>query len=180
MLELNFEPFPVIETERLMLRKISWNDAENIFALRADREVMKYIGRPIPKTVRDIEPLINAMNENTVRIQWGITLKENDGVIGTIGYHKIDTDNYRAEIGYLLGKDYWQTGLMSEAISSVIEYGFKQMQLHSIEAVITPGNEASRRLLKKFNFTKEGFFKENFFFEGKFWDSEVYSLLNHA
>ena len=62
----------------------------------------------------------------------------------------------------------------------MIEHGFNKMQLHSIEAIINPGNDASRNLLKKVGFIKEGYFKENFFFEGEFFDSEVYSLVKKS
>lgn len=78
----------------------------------------------------------------------------------------------------MLHPQYWNKGLMSEAISKVIDFGFNEMKLHSIEAVINPANNVSRQVLKKFDFIKEAYFKEKFFFEEKFWDQEVYSLLN--
>ncbi|HEY8688195.1 MAG TPA: GNAT family N-acetyltransferase [Chitinophagaceae bacterium] len=177
MLELNFDPFPVVETERLVLRKISAEDAEDIYLLRTNEEAMKYIKKPKLRSNDDVYELIKVMN-NPDRIQWGITIKNENRIIGSIGYHKITKEHYRAEIGYMLDPAYWNTGLMSEAIGKVIDYGFSKMKLHSIEAIINPGNVVSRKILQKFNFIKEGFFKEIFFFEGEFFDSEVYSLLN--
>lgn len=177
MVQLHFEPFPVLETERLVLRQISIADAEDIFLLRTNPEAMKYINRPALQSNDDVIELINKMTNTAERINWGITLKNQNKIIGTIGYHKIDKENYRAEIGYMLSPEYWNTGLMSEAITKVIEYGFNAMNLHSIEAVINPENTVSRKILRKFNFIKEGYFKENFYFEGKFLDSEVYSLI---
>lgn len=178
MLELNFQPFPVLETNRLVLRKIVLEDAENLFVLRTDEEVMKYIGRPRPKSIIEVEELIDKMNDITMRIQWGITLKDDNRIIGTIGYHQIEKEHYRAELGYMLHPKQWNNGIMTEAIQSIIKFGFNKMKLHSIQAIINPENDASRKILKKFNFLKEGYFKENFYFEGKFYDSEVYSLLN--
>jgi ribosomal-protein-alanine N-acetyltransferase len=176
MLELNFDPFPVLETGRLNLRKISMKDAGDMFDLRTNEDAMKYINKPKLLSIDDAKEIIKKMNDAN-RIQWGITSKITDTIIGTIGYHKIEKEHYRAEIGYMLHPQYWNTGLMSEAITKVINYGFDEMKLNSIEAIINPDNAISRKILKKFNFIKEGYFKENFFFEGKFFDSEVYSLL---
>ena len=176
MPEFNFDPFPVIETKRLLLRKVLMDDADDVFVLRTNEDAMKYIKKPKLITVDDAKELIKKMNEPD-RIQWGITLPADNKIIGTIGYHKIDKDNYRAEVGYMLHPNHWNTGIMSEAITIVIDHGFNKMQLHSIEAIINPDNDVSRKLLKKFGFIKEAYFKENFFFEGKFFDTEIYSLL---
>ena len=167
MIELNFDSFPVVETDRLLLRKISVSDAEDIYQLRTNEEAMRYIKKPKLRSIDDVLELIKVMN-NPDRIQWGITIKNENKVIGTIGYHRIVKEHYRAEIGYMLDPAYWNTGLMSEAIAKVVDYGFTKMKLHSIEAIIDPGNIASRAILKKFNFIREAYFKENFFFEGKF------------
>lgn len=177
MLELNFEPFPILETERMILKGVSMGDAEAMFELRSNPDAMKYIQKPLAKSIAEIHELINKMTDYSQRIQWAMTLKDGNKFIGTIGYHRIEKENYRAEIGYMLHPDYWNTGLMSEAIAKVIEYGFNKMKLHSIEAIINPANDVSRKTLKKFNFVKEGYYKENFFFDGKFYDSEIYSLL---
>jgi ribosomal-protein-alanine N-acetyltransferase len=176
MVQLTFEPFPILETDRLILREISVKDVEDIYVLRTNEEAMKYINRPRLTSIDDAIELINKMNEPD-RVPWGITLKNETKIIGTIGYHRIEKEHFRAEIGYMLDPVYWNTGLMSEAIAKVIEFGFNEMKLHSIEAIINPGNTVSRKILQKFNFVKEAYFKENFFFEGKFYDSEVYSLL---
>jgi ribosomal-protein-alanine N-acetyltransferase len=178
MLELNFSAVPFLETERLSLRKISIEDAEDVFLLRTNEQIVKYIHRPKPGSVDDAKELIKTMNEPE-RIQWGITAKGDDKLIGTIGYHRIKKEHYRAEIGYLLHPEYWNKGLMSEAINKVIDYGFSEMKLHSIEAIIDPDNTVSRQTLKKFNFIKEAYFKESFFFDGRFWDFEVYSLIRN-
>ena len=177
MLELQFDPFPVLETKRLKLRKLCMDDAEDIFLMRTNEDAMKYIHKTKLKSIEDAKELINKMNEPD-RIQWGINLKNEIKILGTIGYHRIEKEHYRAEIGYMLHPQNWKTGIMSEAIAAIINYGFEEIKLHSIEAVINPENNASRKILEKFNFTKEAYFKENFFFDGKFYDSEVFSLLN--
>jgi ribosomal-protein-alanine N-acetyltransferase len=110
-------------------------------------------------------------------ITWGIALKNHNVLIGTIGYWKIVKEHYRAEIGYLLHPEYQGKGLMQEAMSAVIDYGFNTMQLHSLEANVNPGNADSIKLLEKNNFLREAWFRENYFYNGKFIDSFIYSLL---
>lgn len=180
MLNFNFDPFPELFSGRLHLRQMLERDADDFFEMRSDAEVMKYIARPLAKTPADSLKLILDMNEGIARnvmINWGIILKEENKVIGTIGFYRAKPEHHRAEIGYLLHKKFQKQGLMQEAIEVVIEYGFKQMGLHSIEAVIDPRNAASEKILLKNNFIKEAHFREDFYWEGEFQDSAHYSLL---
>jgi len=180
MLILNLDPFPILETSRLTLRQINKNDANEIFVLRSDTRVMKYILRPIAETLEDALQLIQIIADaetNDNGITWGITLKENPQLIGTIGYWQLKKEHYRAEIGYLLHLDFQGKGIMHEALSAVINYGFSEMKLHTIEADVDPNNTASMKLLERNSFIKEGYLKENYFFDGKFSDTVVYSLL---
>lgn len=181
MLIVNFNPFPTIETERLILRKILMSDAEELFLIRSRIETMKYIGKPLATSILEAVELIQKMDdnlENNLGIGWGVSLKNESKIIGSIGYHRIEKDHYRAEIGYQLLPDYWNNGIMNEAIKTIINYGFNNMNLHSIEAKIDPYNIASAQLLKKNKFISEAHFKENYFFNGKFIDTEIFSLLN--
>ncbi len=180
MLTINFDPFPILETSRLTLRQITKNDANEIFVLRSDTRVMKYILRPIAETLEDALQLIQIVADaetNNNGITWAITLKENGQLIGTIGYWQIKKEHYRAEIGYLLSPDFQRKGMMQEALTTVIHYGFAEMKLHTIEADVDPKNTPSISLLERNKFVKEGYFKENYFFDGKFSDTVVYSLL---
>ncbi|CAN5303769.1 GNAT family N-acetyltransferase [soil metagenome] len=180
MVELNFEPFPNLQTGRLVLRKVSMDDAEALFELRTNDDAMKYINKTKPQSIAEVYELLEKMTDVSARIQWAVTLKQEPKLIGTIGYHIIDRVHYRAEIGYMLHPAHWNKGLMSEAISSVIDFGFKQMGLHSIEARINPENMQSGNILKKHAFIKEGYFKESYFYNDAFYDSEIYSLLGNA
>ncbi len=111
-------------------------------------------------------------------INWCIALKGETQMIGTISYHRVEKEYYRAEIGYILNSDYWKKGIISEAAAAIIDYGFNTMKLHSIEAQIDPRNKGSEEILKKFNFVKEAYYIENYFYEGQFLDTAVYSLIN--
>lgn len=180
MVELNFKPFPVLETERLLLREITLEDAPAFFLCRSDAETMQYIGKPLHQTVAETEALIKLIiervNSNTA-INWAITLKEDLKFIGTISYHDIIKEHFRAEVGYMLLTGYRRKGIVNEALKAVLDFGFENLKLHSIEAKINPSNTASANLLKKHGFVKEAYFKENYFFEGSFQDTEIYSLL---
>ena len=184
MLEINFNPFPLLETERILLRQMTKDDAEEIFFLRSDETVLKYLNKEPAKNKAEVEEFINRINQSVVSneaIMWGIALKENPSVcIGYICYWNIRKEHYRAEIGYVLHPDYWRKGIMKEVIVKIIDYGFTSMHLHSIDAVINPGNDASAALLESLGFTKDAHFKEDFFFNGKFWDTVIYSLLNKS
>lgn len=180
MLNLNFNPFPVLNTQRLVLRSITKNDADNLFRLRSNKKIMQFINRPLAKSVTDAEDFIELINEslkNNNGITWAISLKNNAGLIGTIGLWRLIKEHYRAEIGYMLNADFQRAGIMHEVIQPVLYYGFDIMNLHSIEAHVNPDNNASIKLLQKSGFIKEAHFKENFYFDGRFLDSEVYSLL---
>lgn len=180
MLQLNFHPFPILRTKRLILREISLSDLDDLFQLRNDVNAMKYIGKSLPFSREETVNLLNRIMEGyrlNSAIGWGITLKGNNKLVGNIGYHIIDKDHYRAEIGYILIPDLWHQGIMSEAIQDVLNYGFDIMKLHSVEARIDPENEKSKGLLKKFNFISEGYLRESFLFNGQFMDTEVFSLL---
>jgi len=180
MLEINFHPFQNLETERLFLRRLDENDVAEVLAMRGNTKVMKYIPRPLAKTEEDALAHIIMINEKidtNVGINWGITVKGNPKIIGIIGHYRIQPENHRAEIGYMSLPEYNGKGYITEAIKVVVEYGFEQMNLHSIEAVIDPENIASERVLQKNGFVKEAHILENELWEGKFWDTVIYSLL---
>lgn len=180
MLTINFHPFQNIETERLLLRRLDATDAEEVLALRSNPETMKYIPRPLAKTTEDALQHIAMIEDkivNNTGINWGITLKGNPKIIGIIGHYRISMENHRAEIGYMSFPEHNGKGFMSEAIKAVVAYGFEQMNLHSIEAIIDPDNIASERVLQKNGFVKEAHILENELWEGKFLDTVIYSLL---
>ncbi|MCF6132096.1 GNAT family N-acetyltransferase [Flavobacterium wongokense] len=180
MLTINFHPFQNIETERLLLRRLNENDADEVLALRSNPETMKYIPRPLAKNREDALGHINMIEEKIVTntgINWGITLKGEPKIIGIIGHYKVSPENHRAEIGYMSFPEVNGKGYMSEAIKAVVAYGFEQMNLHSIEAIIDPDNIGSERVLQKNGFVKEAHILENELWEGRFLDTVIYSLL---
>ncbi|MBL0356759.1 MAG: GNAT family N-acetyltransferase [Chitinophagaceae bacterium] len=180
MLQLNFTPFPILSTERLVLRAVEQTDANEIFFLRSDQRVLQYLDKAPATSDEEAKDFINLIQQdqlNNNSILWGITLKNKPLIIGTIGYWRMQKEHYRAEIGYVLHPDLQGKGVMNEAMQAVLKYGFETMNLHSVEANVNPANIASVKLLKKNNFIKEAYFKENYYYNGKFFDSLIYSLL---
>lgn len=182
MLKINFLPFPILETQRLVLRQVSTNDVDAILSLRSNEEVMKYIPRPYLKTKEEALELISMLDdkiENGIGINWGIYfLDEPEKLLGIIGYYRMKPEHFRAEVGYMIFPEYHGKGIVSEALQKVVEYGFKKMKLHSIEAVLDPENKGSEKVLIKNGFVKEAHLIENEYYEGRFLNTLIYSLLN--
>jgi ribosomal-protein-alanine N-acetyltransferase len=182
MIELNFTPFPELRTKRLLLRKLTANDAAEIFFLRSNEDVLRYLGREPAKSITEAKEFIELINKNVhenVSVLWGIALLDEPAkVIGTICLWNFKPENYRTEIGYILHPDHWGKGIMKEVINAVVDYGFNDLKLHSIEALLSPENIASSSVLERNGFVKEGHLKENFYFNGKFSDTAIYSRLN--
>ena len=120
---------------------------------------------------------ISVSIKNGDAILWGITVRDDPKIIGTICYWRMEKEHYRAEIGYVLHPDYTGKGMMHEALTEVLNYGFQKMKLHSVEARVNPHNIPSIKILEKNNFEREAYFKEDYFFDGRFLDTVVYSLL---
>ncbi|MBS1729751.1 MAG: GNAT family N-acetyltransferase [Bacteroidetes bacterium] len=183
MLNLNFHPFPILESERLVLRKMILTDAPQLFELRSAEKTMRFIDKEKIASVHVAQTMIQNMDaqmHQNLAITWGISLPRSPYIIGTIGFWRIEAEHHRAEIGYMLHPDFWNKGYITEALHLVIDYGFSIMKLHSIEARINPQNLASRRVLEKQGFQQEGFFKENYYFNGNFLDTAVFSLLQSS
>ena len=180
MLTLSLHPFPVLETNRLLLRQITNDDAQDIFEFRSSEEAMKYISRPIAKTIDDALNLIALMDSLYQKevVIWGICYKETNTIIGTIAYLDIDKENHRAEIGYMLHPNYHRIGLMQEAIETIIKFGFEHFKLHTIAANVAPDNIASKNILIKNGFEQQAHLKENFFYNGEFLDTAIFCLKN--
>ncbi len=181
MLEFNFTPFPLLTTERLILRKAVIEDAPEIFFLRSDPRVLKYIDREPAQSLEEAQQFITLITDNLESnngINWAISLKDDSRLIGTIALWRLIKEHHRAEIGYTLHPDFQGKGIMDEAMKAIIDYGFNVMNLHSIEANINPDNKASQNLLERNNFVREAYFKENYYHNGIFLDSAIYSLVN--
>ena len=168
MPQYNFSPFPELHADRLLLRRLTVEDAPEIFFLRSDESVIKYLDREPATSIQDAKDFIQNIHQTVEAgetILWAIALNSKPGeLIGTICFWKIEPKHYRAEIGYALHPQHWRKGIMTEAIEMVLDYGFKVMNLHSVEARISTRNIASASLLEKSSFIKEGHLTVTFFY----------------
>ena len=175
-----FETFPELESERLIFRAYRKSDAKVLFCIRSHKDVSKYMDSAIPKSTTDtahrIEGYTKAFQEKS-GITWVIIEKSTNTQIGDFGIWRIDQQNSRGEIGYVLHPDFWSKGYMTEALNTIIRFGFDNINLHSYEANVNTENRNSKSLLLKFGFKLEALFRENFYYDGQFLDSEIYCLL---
>ena len=157
-MNINFDPFPVISTERLVLRPLTLTDNENLLKLRSDERVNRYLDRPPTTTIEQAKAFIHKIAQvvqDRHGIYWVISRKDEPSLIGTICYRNFNADKASADIGYELMPTHQGQGLMTEALTGVIKYGFDTMKLKMIIALTHPDNEASARVLKRNGFVSD-------------------------
>ncbi|MHC0037644.1 GNAT family N-acetyltransferase [Pseudoneobacillus sp. C159] len=172
--------FPILETDRLILREVTLGNAADILVYLSDPEVMKYYGLAPFEGIKDAEDEIGWYRKiwtEETGIRWGITLKGTDTVIGSCGFHQLSKQHLRADIGAELAKEYWGKGIVSETFQAILTYGFKELKLNRIQALIEPDNIASQKLAEKCGFTREGLLRQYEYTNGKFDNLYMYSRL---
>ncbi len=175
-----FLKLPEIETDRLILRRLQYSDTQDIFDYARYPEVSKHLIWEAHETEMDTLEFLNFVMEKYNKNQpapWGISLKEESRIIGTIGYLDWDKKNYKAELGYVLHCYYWKKGYMTEALQRVVDFGFNKMYLNRIEARTVPENIPSQKLLEKVGFKKEGLLREQMIVKNRFKDFHMYSII---
>lgn len=163
-----------LETERLQLKEINESHVEDILKIRSNEMINQFVQRNSPKNNYDALQLILTIKERTRNKEtfyWGISLKDQPNLIGTICLWKFTEDRKQAEVGYELLPDYHRKGIMSEALAAVIDFGFNDLQLQEMVAMTNKFNENSKGLLLKHQFVLENGRKD----EG-FPDNIVFSL----
>lgn len=157
MVDINFMPFPILTTERLTLSQLSIDDTQNIFALRSDAEINKYLDREPCKTIDDAINFIKKINynvKNNNSIYWVISLTRTKTFVGTICLFDFSNEKNSCEIGYELMTKFQGQGIMKEAAQVVIDYVFQTLKVEKILAFTHYENQDSTNLLLKFNFVK--------------------------
>jgi ribosomal-protein-alanine N-acetyltransferase len=147
--------FPLLTTERLILRFLTLEDAPEIFRIRSDDRVNKYLDRPKATSIEDALTFIRKIQTVNAGFYWGISLKDNNTLIGAVCFWNIVIEKKSGEIGYELHPDYQGKGIMQEAITAVIKYGFETAGFNVITALPAADNEKSIQLLERNNFVKD-------------------------
>ena len=176
-----FGVFPRLETEGLLLREIVAADADALFAVLSDREVTRYYDLDTfhsSQQARDLIERFAHRYRSGVGIRWGIARRaEPQLLVGTCGYNIWIQPSRRGLIGYDLARCWWRRGIMTEALTALIRFGFARMDLNRIEATVFADNAASHGLLQKLGFTPEGVLREYELLRGAFVDMRIHSLL---
>lgn len=177
-----FTHFPILTTNRLRLRHIEPEDADAFFEIFSDEETMRFEGREPHRSLDETRASIAQIHSGYTQrkvIRWGITLKDQEQVIGSCSFHRFDADFRHAETGYDLHRSFWRQGIMTEAMNAVLTYGFSELELHRIEAMIDIANTRSKNLLLRLGFTYESNLRQRFFFRDQFEDEYYFGLLAH-
>lgn len=172
---------PVLETERLVLRPFSFADARDVQRLAGDKEISRF-NPVIPHPYEDgvAEAWIAAQEEDfglKKSMTLAITLKASGSLAGVVSLLNMSPGQSRAELGYWVGKEYWNNGFASEAARSMMEYGFQILKLHRIFAGCLRGNKPSARVMEKIGMVYEGCRREHECREGHFEDILTYGIL---
>lgn len=172
--------FPELTTERLLLRPLTAGDLDFVFRHFADPDVGRYLLDDDPVTSIDQAQAIVDFYLNpdaTSYNRWILERKADHCPIGTFGFHRWSRNNHKAEIGYDLSPAAWGQGYMSEALRRVLEFGFGEMDLNRIEAIVYTENTASLKLLERHGFVREGLMREELCRNGVYYDHWLFSLL---
>lgn len=172
--------FPILSSDRLVLRQLRSEDAATIFENFSMDDVTKYYNLDNFVAIDQAEQLIERWNqrfEEEQSIRWGIALRSDDKIIGTCGYHNWRKADFKAEIGYELNPSYWGKGLMKEALNCILSYGYQELKLNRIEAYVFSTNHASQHLLERSGFRKEGMLQECYCKNNTFIDAFLFAKL---
>ena len=178
----DFTAFPVLNTQRLILRAFVPEDAADLYAFRSDAYAQRYNDPPLTN-LSQADALIQWMNEGFAAhemILWAVALRENNRAIGLFGFNKWDRGHNRASIGYNLAREHWGQGLSKEALKAMLGFGFERMHVNRIESETVASNTESVRLLERSGFYLDGVRREFTLEEdGTYHGGAIYSLLRH-
>lgn len=170
---------PGLRTERLDLRALTPQDAADVFAYAHDPAVAALVDWPAHATLADSHLHLKRilLRYATGHYEWGIVPRSAGRLIGTCGFVAWAPKHRRAEIIYVVARDWWNKGVATEAAAAVIRFGFTELGLNRIEARCLPEHSASRRVMTKLGMRFEGILREHAFLKGRFADLAMYAQL---
>ena len=154
----DFSVFPVLTTDRMVLRELRNEDAADLLIFRGDVEAQRFNSEPLQTLEQSVALMDEVRGDYAAEtgVPWAVTLKASGRVVGLFGYQNWARYHRRAEIGYDLARDLWGQGFATEALAAVVRFGFADMDLNRIEAQTIADNEPSTRLLGRLGFILEG------------------------
>jgi ribosomal-protein-alanine N-acetyltransferase len=176
--------FPILETERLLLREWDVTDAEDLFAFYSIEDVVRYTPITAYTTLEQAATKAADFRDwfrvKQLSVVWAVVLKETGKIVGECSLHSFSPKDQRAEVGYAYSPQVWGKGIGSESIRKIVDYAFTDFSLFPInrlEAYTDPRNVASAKILEKLGFIKEGRLRQRHIEKGEAVDSVVYGLL---
>jgi RimJ/RimL family protein N-acetyltransferase len=174
------DPQLTIATARLRLRPMRRDDAEGLFLVFCDAQAMRYWSSPphgSPLLTAEVIERAQMAFMAGDGIEWAITRADDDTAIGKIGHWRWQRAHSRSEVGFILRRDLWGQGFAAEALGAVVDWGFRRLELHSVEAQLDSQNIASQRTLERVGFQREGLLHQSYFDGVSYRDTLVYGLL---
>jgi len=170
-----------IETERLILRRFEYADAEAVLHYwAADERVQSLYSEPVYSTLDEVNGLLEryiSSYESDGCYRWAIVEKNCGECIGQIAYFLVDSKNHFAEIEYCIGSEFQCRGYATEATKAIIDYGFRKMNLHKVQICTKTINVPSKRVIEKCGFTFEGTLRDYFYMDGEYVGRHYFSML---
>ena len=178
--------FPVLTTDRLLMREFSVEDIPVVFEMLSRGDVNEWLETDPMQSIEEADKRVRGrmgLFTDKMGFRWALTQRSDPRrVIGSCGYFSVRRGTGTVETGYELHPDFWRQGLMTEALQAMLAFSFGAqvlMPVHRIEALVSPGNAGSIRLLEKLGFICEGLRREFGFWKGRYQDVYMYALLNH-
>lgn len=168
-----------LKSKRIILRSARESDAKDIQKNINDFEVYRYTANiPHPYKLKHVVDFIKkCKKELKEKKKYYFIIIFEGKLVGGIDLHNVDLKNKNAEIGYWLGRKYWNKGIMTESLKLLLDFTFKKLKLHKLKARVFEPNIASKRVLEKNGFKVEGFFKDEIFKHKKFFNAYYLALL---
>lgn len=175
-----FDPFPTLETPRLLLRALRDDDLDDLYAYASDPEIDAYTPweryASIEEAREDLDRYVAQYTRGEMGA-WGIERRADGKLIGIGNYGHWQRYDRRAELGYTIARHAWGQGFAPEAVRAIIDFGFERMDLVRIEAVCMPENSASERVMQKVGMQREGLLRSYQMWRGKPQDLLMYAIV---
>ncbi|MGH6890773.1 MAG: GNAT family N-acetyltransferase, partial [Dongiaceae bacterium] len=173
---------PTLAAPRVALRWVTEADAGALYGIFSNRTVMRYWSTLPMSDIAQASKLVADIHEGFRArrlFQWGVACLEDDQIIGTCTLFAINEAQGRAEVGYVLGHEYWGRGYMNEALTALVDFAFGKLAMRRLEADIDPRNAGSMHAVERLGFRPEGLLRERWMVNGELQDSVVLGLLSH-
>lgn len=171
--------FPIITTERLLLRQFADSDLENVFRGLSQPDVIKYYGvsyQTLEATKAQMDFFAD-LEINGTGIWWAICSPDNRIFYGAGGLNSLSKEHQKAEIGFWLLPDFWGKGILAEAMPAICNYGFENLGLHRIEGIVETENLNCKKAMAKLDFRHEGTMRDCEIKNGQFISLDIYAKL---